>query len=307
MKKLLTIIAVILAIKTFSQFSLVRTDVFAPQNKKVLFFKNGEKKILLFKTNLEVNTDGSPLSYSSVDLRGKEKALNNICNGVAISAKGSKENLCLKSFSKAIEVFERFRDSGYNPIPGYTITWENVLHKNDKNKPCVINTAPYQGYFSSDTSLKNELAVTERGDCEYKNQVSSVEVAGLVLPGGDNVFKNEGVRIGDLAFAYHTVSKKLVLAVIYDGGPSKKLGEGSVYLNSQLLNKPIPNNYQDIKKLATSNNIIVGFIPGTKEYQKNKSPYSNVNIEERLKSWLSENNFSLNDLTKLIESNSNKF
>lgn len=107
-------------------YEVSQTGVFPPQNKKVLLLKEpaSQKTIILFQTKLRVNTDGSPLSYHPQDPRGKDKALNNICNAIVVNKGASKENLCFTKFNEAISVFERFRDSNYQTIPqGYRITW----------------------------------------------------------------------------------------------------------------------------------------------------------------------------------------
>src|SRR6185437_11503130 len=110
-------------------FTVFQTGIFRPQNKRVLLLRDAttQKKIILFRTKLRVNTDGSPLSYHPQDPRGREKALNNICNAIVVRG-ASGGNLCFSNFGQAIGVFERFRDSGYQATPpGFRITWENVL------------------------------------------------------------------------------------------------------------------------------------------------------------------------------------
>src|SRR5438552_2886979 len=100
-------------------YTVSQTGIFGPQNKKVLLLKDStsQKKIILFQTRLRVNTDGSPLSYHPQDPRGKDKALNNICNAIVVQKSDSNKNLCFTNFSEAISVFERFRDSNYQTIP----------------------------------------------------------------------------------------------------------------------------------------------------------------------------------------------
>ena len=97
-------------------YTILEDSIFSPQNKKVLLLKDSknDKEVILFQTNLRVNTDGSPLSYHPQDPRGKDKALNNICNAIVVNKNGSsKTNLCLTNFSEAISVFEKFRDTIY--------------------------------------------------------------------------------------------------------------------------------------------------------------------------------------------------
>lgn len=298
---LLLQVLLICGITCNAQLKFLKTEIFpSKQSKKVHVFQTDDTKVLLFKTSLEVNTDGTPLSYSSEDIGGKTKALNNICNAVTIKRTGSKENLCYKEHSKALDVFREFKLNDYKPLRGYDIKWENVLNINrETGKPCVISIGKYKGYYSSDTSLKNGLK-SGSSECDYENQISSVEVAGLVLPGGDNLFKKNGVSIGDLAFAYNPDTNTLIYAIIYDAGPRNKLGEGSVYLNSKLKNTKIPENYHDVKKLTTSSNTIVGFIAKSKNYHDQK-PYNNQNISSRLDNWLSEIGYSKEKLIEFIK------
>src|ERR1043165_1346794 len=87
------------------EYTVAQKKVFAPQNKKILLLKDvndasGERKIILFQTNLRVNTDGSPLSYHPQDPRGQTKALNNICNGIAVRKINSEKNLCFTAFGQ---------------------------------------------------------------------------------------------------------------------------------------------------------------------------------------------------------------
>ena len=152
-------------------YTVSRTGTFAPQKKKVLLLQNsaGQKPIILFQTTLRVNTDGSPISYHPQDLRGRDKALNNICNAVVVKKTGSAANLCRTDFGAAIGVFEKFRDTKYQTVPdGFQITWANVLaatKSQGRDVPCVFTSGPFQGYFGSLTALKNGLTADE-GECD---------------------------------------------------------------------------------------------------------------------------------------------
>ncbi|HSD47681.1 MAG TPA: hypothetical protein VLB87_13730, partial [Pyrinomonadaceae bacterium] len=101
---ILTVVAIGLsgAVANAQEFTVAQSKVFAPQNKKVLLLKETtttgggpaqERNIILFQTNLRVNTDGSPLSYHPQDPRGRTKALNNVCNGIAVRRVGQNNNL----------------------------------------------------------------------------------------------------------------------------------------------------------------------------------------------------------------------
>lgn len=280
-------------------FKVSDKGIFKPQNKKVLLFvdSTNNKKIILFKTKLQVNTDGTPISYNPDDLSGNEKAINTIGNAIAVYRKGSNKNLCLskETYGEAISVFEKYRDSNYEIIPeSYTISWKNVLIPetlNGKEKPCIIKTGEYKGYFASATSLKNDLK-TDKGECECNNQVNPLKIPSLVLVGGkDNILKKYGANLGDLVIAYNPINKIIVHAIINDVGPKNNLGEGSVLLNMKLIDKTeFPKNRKDTYKLAIDNDIIITIIPNSKNYNV-KKPYTIENINERLEKWLKESGF----------------
>ncbi len=284
----------IVEISNGQTFTINKEGVFKPENKKVLLFANQQnKRLILFKSNLNVNTDGTPLSYHPDDLRGKTLAMNNICNAVAVRKDGSEENLCMNHFSEAISVFAKYRDSNYETIPiGYKINWSNVLISekiNGKTKPCVIKEGEYKGYFASGTALKNGISGS---DCDVKNQVNALEIPGLVLVGGaDNILKQYGARLGDLVIAYNAVNQTIVYAVINDIGPKNRLGEGSVLLNKLLLDKPnFPKTREETKGFITKNTII-SIIPASKDFEIAK-PFTLENIQNRVLKWLNEQGFA---------------
>jgi hypothetical protein len=282
-------------------FTIAKSGIFTPQQKKVLLVNDtsSDKNLILFKTSLQVNTDGAPLSYHPLDLRGREKALNNICNAVAIRRIGSNKNLCLSSFGEAISVFEQFRDSKYEVVPaGFSITWENVLIPevvNGRKVPCVLKTGEYAGYFASATSLKNGLQ-SDKGECQCKDQVNPLKVPGLVLVGGNNnILRQFGAKLGDLVLAYNPKNKNLVFAIINDFGPPNNLGEGSVLLNMKLLgDTTFPKNRKETFRYSISSGIVIAVIPNSKSFHEVK-PFTAENIIERGERWLRESGFATNE------------
>ena len=303
-------LAFCLAGKAFAQhFVVARTGLFAPQHKQVLLLQDNAsgKKMVFFKTNLYVNTDGTPISYHPLDLGGANKAINNIGNAIVVKRVGSNSNLCLNShtYQEAMDVFKRYRDSGYVAVPaGYLITWDNVLIPetvNGHRKPCIIKTGKYQGYFASATSLKNGLT-SNRGECECNNQVNPLEVPALVLAGGStNPVAAYGAKVGDLVIAYNSSNGKLVYAIINDKGPANNLGEGSVLLNMKLANKTtFPTNQREANNLSINSNIPIAIIPGSLSFHSTR-PYTNENIISRVDAWLSEAGFrSKDDLIRYL-------
>jgi hypothetical protein len=288
-------------------YTVSQTGIFSPQNKKVLLLKDstGQKKIILFQTNLSVNTDGSPLSYHPQDPLGKTLALNNICNGIAVRKGQSKDNLCLKrsTFSEAIGVFEKFRDNNWTVPQGYRITWANVLStvkENGKDVPCIFKSGEFKGYFGSMTRLKNGLT-SEKGECEINDQINPMTVPALVLVSGQNVVKNFGAKVGDLLVAYNPKTQPFSSAIIGDTGPEHNLGEGSVLLNMKLLGVTVPpTNKTETFKLSIENaQVLVAIIPASRLFRELK-PYTKENIHQRVEDWLKESGFATPE--KFIES-----
>lgn len=296
MKSLLKIALLLFLFTTFANaqnYKVSRTGKATPKNKTVLLLEEptGQKDIILFQTNLRVNTDGSPLSYHPQDPRGKVKALNNVCNAIAVRRVQSDKNLCLSSFGEAISVFEKWRDSNFQTVPqGFSITWQNVLpavKENDKLVPCVFRTGDFQGYFGSLTALKNDLS-GDKGECSKDDQVNPITVPALVLVGGNNVVKDFGARVGDLLVAFNPSTQVVVSAIIGDTGPKDNLGEGSVFLNMKLLGKTNPpTNRNETFELSIENTkILVAIIPASRTFEvAGNKPYTAENIDQRIKNW----------------------
>src|SRR4026208_2369585 len=287
------------------EFTVVQSKVFTPQNKKVLLLKDGasDRKIILFQTNLRVNTDGSPLSYHPQDPRGRTKALNNICNGISVRRVNSNANLCFTAFGEAIRVFEKFRDSNFQTVPPrFRITWKNVLatlQENSKDVPCVFKSGEFKGYFGSLTALRNELT-TGRGECDVNDQVNPMTVPALVLAGGQNPMRDFGAKVGDLLIAFNPRTQLFTAAIIGDTGPADNLGEGSVAMNMKLLGATTPpTNKQETFQLSIENTkVLIAVIPGSRLFNVAK-PYTAENIDQRIREWRAEAGFTTPE--KLIE------
>ena len=287
------------------EFRVAESKMFAPQSKKILLLKDAasERKIILFQTNLRVNTDGSPLSYHPQDPRGRTKALNNICNGIAVRRVNSNKNLCFSEFRKAIQVFEQFRDSNFQTVPtGFRITWQNVLatvKENGKDVPCVFKSGEFKGYFGSLTALRNDLT-TGRGECDVNDQVNPMTVPALVLAGGQNPVRAFGAKLGDLLIAFNPRTQLFTTAIIGDTGPADNLGEGSVSLNMKLLGTTTPpTNKEETFRLSIENTkVLIAIIPGSRLFNVAK-PYTAENINQRIDHWRTEAGFLT--LEKLVE------
>ncbi len=286
-------------------FSIKESGTFIPQKKKVILYQDkANKNLILFKTNLQVNTDGIPISYHPFDLRGNSIALNTILNAVSIYRLSDKIRISNpkkpNSFSKnekkemrseAYRVFEKFRDSKYDTVPvGYKINWQNVLIADSNGKPCVLTTGKYKGYFASATALKNGLN-TNLGECECNNQVDPFEVPMLVLAGGKNIVKTYGAKVGDLVLAYNMTNHNLVYSIIGDTGPPENLGEGSVILNMKLIGTTsYPKTRADTYNIATGKDIMICVLPNSSSFDTAK-PYTQENIKIRILKWFSDQGY----------------
>ena len=293
------------AVAHAQEFNVAQSAVFAPQNKKVLLLKDAAspRKVILFQTNLRVNTDGSPLSYHPQDPRGRTKAINNVCNAIVVKRTNSDANLCFTKFGKAIQVFEQFRDSNFQTMPsGFRISWQNVIatvRENGKDVPCVFRSGEFEGYFGSLTALRNNVT-TDRGECEINDQVNPMIVPALVLAGGQHPVKAFGAKLGDLLIAFNPRTQLFTAAIIGDIGPKDNLGEGSVSLNMKLLGTTTPpTNKQETFRLSIENTkVLIAIIPGTNTFNVAK-PYTAENISQRIEEWRTAAGFT--SLEKLLE------
>lgn len=265
------------------------------------------KNIILFKTDFAVNTDGSPISYSSIDLEGKSGAINNVCNAIQVFKYNKNINLCryptenkeerLKYKNEAILAFEQLMKNNWVKPKGspYDITYENVLSLKKENSggeskqiPCIFKeNKSFKGYFGSETALKNKLKLKESGECGYKNQVDSVLIPGFVLPKlKSNPLNYFGAIPGDLIYVFDPLRNTSSFAIVNDIGGEDNSGEGSVRLLMNLRNKiEIPRSYSDSKQLAIHNKNInskpfVMIFIGSKNY-KMDLPYTEEKIKLR--------------------------
>jgi hypothetical protein len=314
--------SLILTIGNSQIFAVKDSGIFIPEKKKVILYQNtANKNLILFKTNLQVNTDGIPVSYHPFDLRGDSIAINTILNGAAIyrlkdnirisnpkKPNNFSEREKIKMREEAFSVFEKFRDSNYEKDPeGYRINWRNVLIADSTGKPCIFKTGKYKGYFASATALKNELT-GYKGECDCNNQVNPFEIPALVLAGGQNIVSEYGAKLGDLVVAYNLTNQHIVYAIIGDTGPEGNLGEGSVILNMKLLGKTVyPKTKKETYKLATGKDMMVCILPNSNSSNIVR-PYTQENIKERISNWFKEQGY--NDEQKIrdiFEKNKTKF
>lgn len=304
--------------------------IFKPQNKKVAQLENSNKeKIIVFKTNMAINTDGTPLSYHPYDLPANSKALNFMENGVAIYRLSDsrcisiprkdlseypsrfKENVKFdpkkisdtekKEFiTLSRKIFKEWRDKGYpkEQIDGYAIIWQNVIVNKD-GKPCVFQKSKqFNGYFASMTHEQNDIK-NDTSECQCANQLDPFKIPSIVL----NTGIKYGASLGDLVVAYNPKTNTLVHAIIGDSGPGNNLGEGSILLNSKLKKFEIPKGRDEIRALAIDDDVYIAIIPHSKKFKLVK-PYTAESITERVTKWFASQGYNNKDeIIKLLKDN----
>ena len=111
---------------------------------------------------------------------------------------------------------------------GSTGNWWGVV--SDVNGDPILQgpTDPYPGMYVSTTSLVNSAYGTTN-PLRYTN---SETVPYFVLPSA--LVSLGGIHIGDIGYVYNTVTGLGCYAIYADSGPAGSLGEGSIYLASQI-------------------------------------------------------------------------
>jgi hypothetical protein len=242
----------------------------------------------VFRAPLAINTDGAPTSYHPEDFFGTTRAINRIDNGVVIRrVDGTKLTVTEKR-----AVFARWYAADFAPLPGYRITWGNVIAARD-GKPCVFRSGAEKGYFGSLTALKQDLPIDRRGECDRFNQVDLRDIPAIALRGTTtNPLYAFGARKGDLVLAINPVSRTTVAAIIGDTGDANRIGEGSVALNMRLLGRTIqPRTYTEAITLDTGHrDMVVAVLPATKDWHR-QTPFTAANIGIRLGEWATANGY----------------
>jgi hypothetical protein len=317
MKSSILLSFVLMANISFAQsFKVEKTDDFkgGETPKKILLLKNSQngQKVIAFKTNLAVNTDGIPSSYHPYHLRGDAPAINTILNAIYVYRTSDNFNLSVPNHNasapkggfpkdsarkwqnQAYSAIERWRDSGYEKMPdGYKMPYWSKVLASKNGKPCVLTQGDFKGFFVSLTAVKQEIK-GDKGECDCNDQLNAFEIPALVLAAnspkkGPNPVRSFGGGKGDIVITFNEKNNSIVFAIIGDEGPAHNLGEGSVLLNMKLMNDTkFPTNLNETYNKAIGNSIITLVIPNSKKIITER-PYTEQNIEQGAWVWLKEN------------------
>jgi hypothetical protein len=293
----------------------------------VLYFKgkpitllkdaDNDKKVIIYKTSLRLNTDGAPKSYHPKDLRADSLALNLIINGMAVYRKS--DSFCISIPDKEISdyhikykktskrpsdftkeektqmkrisyiVIEEFIKQNYKQPNDYEIFWESVfVNKNDK--PCVFSSGENKGYFASMTAVNNGN-ITDKGECDCNFYLDATKIPAMVLPKGKNALYHFKAEVENLVIAYNPKTKLVAYAIIGDTGPTENLGEGNILMNQNLKGKTTyKTNRQSINNaLVISNEVIICVIPNLST--KHLKPYTEEKIRQECEKWIKDAGF----------------
>jgi len=216
---------------------------------------------LYFRSNLDVNTDGSPRSYHPDDpWATKGLAYNNMANALTDVRKSGGESLLCEPrkgpcYSQLLKGFEAARDSNYSPDAAIQVKTKNIIPWSIRPEqtwpvPCRIQSGPFTGYFVSQTALSVD---SSKAECDPARYLDPVHFNAVVLPKGI-AWASQGVRTdkGDLVVVQDTATNVTSFAIVGDSGPSGSIGEGSIRLAAALGKRNFGGNetYADIKKLA---------------------------------------------------------
>lgn len=228
-------------------------------NKTSVYASEMGTPSLYYRSDLDVNTDGSSRSYHPDDPRGAAKALNNIANAIKrIYDETGKDITCKprkgECFERFITTFETARDSRYNPNAPRIDTKSIIPWRLDKQSgwktPCVIAAGPSAGYFVSQTAL---IVDRSKDRCDQERYLDSLTHNANVLPGAVS-WASQGIRtdVADLVVVRDRLSGRIAYAVNGDSGPEDGIGEGSVALAVALNGVKLSGaeTYKEIRALA---------------------------------------------------------
>jgi hypothetical protein len=235
-------------------------------SKTIIYTADAGVASLLFRSNMDVNTDGAARSYHPDDPAGKKGvALNNMGNaltGVVRRKDGQVTDLMCEPkkgacFAQIIAGFEAARDANYNPQAevivrtGSIIPWA-VQPGQDWAVPCRIQSGPFKGYFVSQTALSVDPS---RDKCDQARYLDALAFNAIVLP-GNIAWASQGTITdqGDLVVAHDRSTNVTAFAIVGDSGPALGIGEGSVRLAATLGQQNLSGSesYEDVKKLVRS-------------------------------------------------------
>jgi hypothetical protein len=219
-----------------------------------------------FKSNSDVNTDGSGRSYHPNDIEGTTGlAQNTICNAVRMKTAGGVKACagpapvcqpCIKKFKSVDQA---------TMLNNFTDYFVSFAIATAGKRACVVPQGqPNAGYFVSTTSYSK---TNPQDSCDPKQYLDSMVFPSIAVP--DSLIAR-GVKKGDFVVVRNSDNGRRSLGVVGDtsGG---RIGESSIATNRQLkcqknqpgcVAPPIPNSKKESYTLVVERAEYLIF-PGT--------------------------------------------
>lgn len=256
------------------------------------------KKSMFWVRPLEVDVDGARNAYHRDDPHGsKGLAIEYMGNGMTITRNGEALEF-IPEESKNSEWLDAYRtvvNNRWKAPSGWDLDIYGIAR--DKSGQVCVGK---DGRLVSPTSLVQNPRLSL---CNQRRYVDALKLPGIVVPnrsdseksvrGGDPVvappFARRGVSRGDLAVVYNPETKLWKGAFIYDTGPRKLLGEGSIRLVLDLRGQQkVPTSGDETNSLGIEETHAVVF-PGTAKRLGPGSTWTQGKIqalaEEQFRSW----------------------
>lgn len=132
----------------------------------------------------------------------------------------------------------------YTANAGYPGNWWALVTDSNGDPILQSSNDPYPGMYVCATSLVNSNYAISN-PLRY---VNSETVPYIAMP--TNVLASGNIHVGDVAYVYNTVTGQSCFAIYADAGNTTSIGEGSIYLASQIGVDP------DVRTGGTSQGII---------------------------------------------------
>src|SRR5262245_10201171 len=172
--------------------------------------------------------------------------------------------------SEWLEAYKKILRNGWEAPRGYSVDIYGFA-VDEAGRVCVTK----QGRLISSTSL---VLNPQARRCDPKRYIDALKFPGIVVPNRDSEdrandadadpevappFAERGVKRGDLAVVYNPETKIWKGAFLYDTGPRRLLGEGSIRLVMNLRgSKRVPKSGDETNSMALAESFTVLF-PGS--------------------------------------------
>jgi hypothetical protein len=205
-----------------------------------------------FRTNSDVNTDGSGRSYHPADIAGNQGlAQNTICNGVSRKTSGGTRDCIKKADCQAC--LDLFRSKPQSKmVANFSMFFDSFAIATKDSAACVVPDGKTNaGFFVSTTSYL-------RGDkdrCDPDRYLDAMLFPAIAVP---KKLVQSGVKMGDYVLVRNRKNGKSSFGVVYDTSGSR-IGESSIAMNRLLLcdrskpgceQPPNPTTYKESVKLV---------------------------------------------------------